>query len=243
MTDNNRLFTDKELEEFTKGHIELALEALENNDVEKAKYWCHRNEETKHWIHDHFVYWVTSLLSHIQRTYGEDATIEALSKSYFLPMLEFERKRKELGIKKYMEMWVDGILRHHGMMPGLKIEEDNEKFIITLGRCGSGGFMIDRGDYGGSCGFTRLTKARPETWGEENVPVYCAHCTQVEIWSNLLGGAKAQTIVVAKSKLLPGEPCVLHFYKDPKYVPEKFIARVGLDKTHWHEEIRVKHID
>ena len=127
MTDNNRLFTDKELEEFTKGHIELALEALENNDVEKAKYWCHRNEETKHWIHDHFVYWVTSLLSHIQRTYGEDATIEALSKSYFLPMLEFERKRKELGIKKYMEMWVDGILRHHGMMPGLKIEEDNEK--------------------------------------------------------------------------------------------------------------------
>lgn len=236
MADENRLFTEEELEEFSKDHIELALEALENNDIEKARFWCKRNQETKHWIHDHYVYWVTALLSHIQKKYGEDDAVEALSKTYFLPMMEFERQRKKLGMKAYMEMWVDGILRHHGMIPGLKVEEDDEKFVVTFGRCGSGGFMIDRGMLDGSFGFTRLTKARPETWGDENVPVYCAHCTQVEIWSNLLSGDKVQNIVIADRKILPGQPCILHFYKDPKYVPKKFVKRIGLDQVHWHEE-------
>ena len=240
MNDESRLFTDDELEEFSKGHIELALEALENGDIEKAKFWCKRNEETKHWIHDHYVYWVTALLSHIQKKYGEDDAVEALSKTYFLPMMEFERQRKKLGMKAYMEMWVDGILRHHGMIPGLKIEEDDEKFVVTFGRCGSGGFLIDKGMYDGPFGFTRLKQARPETWGQENVPVYCAHCTQVEIWSNLLSGDKTQNIVIAKRKIKPGEPCVLHFYKDAKYVPDKYVERIGLNQIHWHEEPRKK---
>ncbi|MCB1661736.1 MAG: hypothetical protein R3E74_00920 [Pseudomonadales bacterium] len=237
---NQRLFSDDQLAEFTKGHIELALEALEKNDIASAKYWCQRNEDTKHWIHDHYVYWVASLLSLIQKKYGEDDAVEALKQTYFQPMLELEKVRREVGVKAYMTGWFDNILRHHGMMPGLKIVEDDEKFIITFGRCGSGGFLIDRGDYGGAAGFTLLTKARPETWGEENVPVYCAHCTQVEIWSNLLSGEKAQNIVIADRKLKPGQPCVLHFYKDASKVPEKYIARIGMNQTHWHQSTRGK---
>lgn len=238
MPNSEKLFTNEELAEFSKGHIQLALEALEEGDIEKAKYWCKRNEDTKDWIHDHYVYWVTSLLSHIQRKYGEDDAIDALSKTYFLPMVELEKKRKELGPKVWMEMWVDGILRHHGMIPGLKVEEDAEKFIVTFGRCGSGGFLIDQGMYGdGPFSFTRLKKARPETWGQENVPVYCAHCTQVEIWSALLGD-NAPTIVVADRKINPGEPCITHFYKDPKFVPDEYLERIGMNQTFWHEEPR-----
>jgi hypothetical protein len=238
MTNANRLFTEEELAEFSKGHIEMALEALEDGDIERAKYWCRKNEETKNWIHDHYVYWVTSLLSHVQKKYGEDAAVEALKESYFLPLVGLEKVRKEVGVKAYIEGWVDNILRHHAMIPGLKIEEDDDKFIITFGRCGSGGFLIDQGAYDGTFGFTRLTKARPETWGEENVPVYCAHCTWVEIWSNLLSGDKAQNIVIADRKKNPGEPCILHFYKDPAKVPEKFIRRIGMGQSYWHEKPR-----
>ena len=32
----------------------------------------------------------------------------------------------QAGTKACMEMCLDGILRHHGMMPGLKIEEADE---------------------------------------------------------------------------------------------------------------------
>ena len=244
MTKAKRLFTDEELAQLSKGHIEMALEALEEGDIETAKHWCRRNEETKAWIHDHYVYWVTSLLSHIQRKYGEDDAVEALSKSYFLPMLELEKQRKQLGPRAWLEMWVDGILRHHGMIPGLKIEEEDDKFVVTFGRCGSGGFLIDQGMYdNGPFSFTRLSKARPETWGQEDVPVYCAHCTQVEIWSAMLSGEKAQSIVVADRKLKPGEPCVLYFYKDPKYVPDEYLDRIGMNQTFWHEQPREKLID
>lgn len=236
MADTKQLFTKEELAEFTKGHIELALEALEAGDIEKAKHWCKKNEETKHWIHDHYVYWVTSLLSHIMKTFGEDAAKDALKESYFLPMLELERQRKELGPKAYMEAWVDGILRHHNMIPGLKIEEEEGKFIVTFGHCGSGGFLIDQGAYDGTFGFSRFKKAGPHTWGEEDVPVYCAHCAQVEIWSNLLSGNHAQNIVIAKRKKLPGEACVLHFYKEGAKVPVEFIKRVGMKPAYWHEQ-------
>ena len=235
MTESKRLFTDKELEEFTKGHIQLALEALDKGDIDAARHWCKRNEETKHWIHDHYVYWVTSLLTHIHNRYGEDAVVQALKESYFLPLLGLERIRKELGVKAYMESWVDGILRHHSMIPGLKIEEEDDKFIVTFGHCGSGGFLIDQGAYDGTFGFARIKNARPETWGEKDVPVYCAHCTWVEIWSNMLGGDKAQNILVAKRKKLPGEPCILHFYKDPSKVPEEFKNRIGMNQYYWHE--------
>lgn len=236
MADSKRLFTDEELAEFSKGHIELALEALEKGDIETAKKWCIRNEETKSWIHDHYVYWVSALLTHVMKRYGEDAAVDALKESYFLPLLGLEKTRREVGIREYMESWVDGILRHHGMIPGLKVEEDDEKFIVTFGRCGSGGFLIDQGAYDGVFGFARFKKARPETWGEENVPVYCAHCAWVEIWSNLLSGDKGQNIVVAKRKINPGEPCILHFYKDGSKVPEKFKNRIGMNQYYWHEE-------
>ncbi len=236
MKEGNRLFTDEELEEFTKGHIDLALEALEKGDIEKAKHWCKRNEETKNWIHDHYVYWVTSLLTHIVNRYGEEAARDALKESYFLPMLGLEKARKEMGIRTYMETWVDGILRHHRMIPGLKIEEEDDKFIVTFGHCGSGGFLIDQGMYDGMFGFARMKKAGPHTWSEENVPVYCSHCTWVEIWSNMLSGDKAQNIVVAKRKKKPGEPCILHFYKDPSKVPQEFKDRIGMNQLYWHEE-------
>ncbi len=235
MSNENRLFTDEELEEFTKTHIQLALEALEKNDIKAAKEWCEKNEETKHWIHDHYVYWVTSLLSHITKKYGEDAAVEALKDSYMLPVMGLERIRKEVGIKEYMKAWADGILRHHSMIPGLKIEEQDDKFIVTFGNCGSGGFLIDQGAYDGTFGFARLKKARPETWGQENVPVYCAHCAMVEIWSSMFSGEKAQNILVAKRKIKPGEPCILHFYKDASKVPEEFKNRIGMNQYYWHE--------
>lgn len=235
-TKQNRMFTDKELNEFTKDFIELAVEAIDKGDRDKAKHWLERHQETKNWIHDHYVYWVTSLLTHITKRYGEDAAVEALKDSYFLPVLGLERIRKDVGVKEYMQMWVDGILRHHGMIPGLKIEEDDDKFTVTFGRCGSGGFLIDQKMYDGPFGFARLKKARPETWGEENVPVYCAHCTWVEMWSNMLSDEKAQNIAIAKRKTKPGEPCILHFYKDASKVPEEFKSRIGMNQYYWHEQ-------
>ncbi|MEW6442730.1 MAG: hypothetical protein AB1640_17470 [bacterium] len=240
MSSPNRLFTDEELKEFTKDFIELAVEAVDRGEKEKAKQLLQRHQDTKHWIHDHYVFWVTSLLSHIHKKYGEEAAADALKDSYFLPMLGLERARQQLGVKGYIQLWVDCLLRHHSMIPGLKIEEEDDKFVITFGHCGSGGLLIDRYAYGGQMGFGHMKGPGFHTWGETDVPLYCAHCVWVETWSCLLSGEGAQNIVIAKRKLNPGEPCVLYFYKDASKVPDKFKDRIGMNQTYWHEEPKKK---
>ena len=118
MTKANRLFTDEELKEFSKDDIMLANEALDRGDIDKARQCLALHQETKHWIHDHYVYWVSSLLSFVYKRFGEEAAADALKESYFVPMLGLEKTRKELGVKAYIQAWVDGILRHHSMIPG-----------------------------------------------------------------------------------------------------------------------------
>ena len=42
-----KLFTKEELEEFSKDFMGLAMEALEEGDIEKAKQWIRRHDATK----------------------------------------------------------------------------------------------------------------------------------------------------------------------------------------------------
>ncbi len=240
MAEAKRLFTEAELEEMKKDHIMIAREALDKGDIEKARYWLDRNDATKYWIHDHYVHWVTSLFTYIQKNWGDEQVSDAIKETYFLPLLGLEKARKELGVKAYIELWVDALIRHHAMMPGFNIEEDDEKFIFTFGKCGSGGYLIDRGAYGGKFGYGVMKGPSTDTWGEENVPLYCTHCVWVERWSCLLSGEGAQNIVIANRKKLPGEACTLYFYKDASKVPEEYLDRIGMNQTYWHEEPKNK---
>ena len=61
--------------------------------------------------------------------------------------------------------------------------------------------------------------------------------TTVEALLSAIQSAKDHGgIVIAERKKNPGEPCILHFYKDPKKVPQKYIDRIGMNKKYWHEE-------
>jgi hypothetical protein len=116
-------------------------------------------------------------------------------------------------IKTLVDLW-----RQHSAYPGLSIVEDDEKFILTVNPCGSGGRLINMGAYDGALGYKKLKKAGPHTWGETDVPIYCSHCPWVhEIFPIREGGQGAQFWVHASPfPKKPGDPCVHHIYKDPK---------------------------
>src|ERR1035437_3159774 len=85
-----RIFTDAELKDFQKDCMDLALEAIEKGDLEKAKYWCRKQTETKDIIHDIYLHWVAALLSHIYENWGEAAAAPAVrdtAKNSSLPMV------------------------------------------------------------------------------------------------------------------------------------------------------------
>lgn len=231
----NRIFTDAELKDFQKDCMDLALEAIEKGDLKKAKYWCRKQTETKDLIHDLYLHWVTALLSHVHEKFGEDAAVVACRDTARNFSIPFARKKAEItkegGLRPWIEIIID-LWRQHTMYPGFRIEEDDEKFILTMNPCGSGGRLINMGAYDGALGYKKLKKAGPHTWGETDVPIYCSHCPWVhEIFPIQEVGQGGQLWVHAVPfPKKPGDPCVYHIYKDPKDIPAKYYERIGLRK-------------
>ncbi|MBN1614070.1 MAG: hypothetical protein JW950_06350, partial [Deltaproteobacteria bacterium] len=220
------LFTKEQLEEFSKDHMGLAMEALAKNDVEGAKRWMRRHDASKDVLHDTFLNWVAALLSHIYDRYGEDAAAQAIRDTVGGGQAGWgiqgglQRKQlidalgREEGLKAWLEFFVEA-WREHGMYPGTTFEEDDEKIILTVRQCGSGGRLINKGAYEGPFAYRKFKKAAPHTWGEENLPIYCGHCP----WAHVKPFPKK-----------PGDPCIFHIYKDPKDIPEKYFKRLGMTR-------------
>ena len=234
-----RIFTNEELEEFSKDFMGLTMEALEQGDIEKAKQWIRRHDGTKDAIHDLYLHWITALLSHIYDNWGEDAAVKAVKETachgqsgWALPIMKVkEQIMQEKGLKGYIE-WIVDLWRQHSMYPGTTFEEDDEKIILTMKQCGSGGRLINMGAYDGAFGYRKLKKAGPHTWGEENLPIYCSHCPWVhEIAPLFYGGPGAQFWVHASPfPKKPGDPCIYHMYKDPDKIPDKYYERIGMTR-------------
>ena len=232
----NRLLSKEKLDEFSKDFMGLAMEALEKGDIEKAKFWIRRQDDTKDIVHDAYLRWVTGLLDRIYKRWGENEAIEALRDStqvFSVPLARMKTTIIEAGgVEAWMEIFVD-FMRQHSMYPNVTIEEDDEKFIITMQPCGSGGRLIDAGAYEGPFGYAKIKEAGCHTWGEKDVPIYCAHCPWAqEIWPVTEAGEGGQTHIHASPfPKKPGDPCIHYVYKDPKDIPDKYYDRIGMDKT------------
>jgi hypothetical protein len=226
-----RIFTDEELREFSKGFMEMAIEAIDAGDLEKAKSWCRHQAEAQGQIHDVLVNFVTGLFSYIYDHDGEETAVDAIReimKRIVPPELIALRK----GDLREWVGWCVEVARQHSAYPGLIVEEDDEKFIITV-KCGSGGKLIETGAYDGPNGYRKLKKPGPQTWGEVGVPIYCGHCPWVsEIFPIQIGGQGSQLWVHASPfPKNPGDPCIHHIYKNPADIPEKYYTRIGMEKT------------
>jgi hypothetical protein len=212
--------------------MELALEGINSGDLKKASYWCHREAETHDEMHDIFVDTIAGLLSYIYDKLGEEEVVfvlrEVMARHLHTPV--FIAKRKQLGLEDRVCELAD-IWRQHSTKPGLTVEEDDEKFIVTV-KCGSGAKLIEKGTYQGPNGFRRLQKAGPHTWGEVDLPIYCGHCPEAhEILPIETVGQGAQFwIHVSPFPQKPGDPCIHLIYKNPKEIPDKYYHRLGLEK-------------
>ena len=232
MANEKRIFSKEKIEEFNKDFMGLAMEALEDGDIEKAKHWIRRQDENKDLLHDLYLHWTAAFMDWIYRHDGEDAAVQAVRETVNQWVAPFAKIKSDLieqvGIVGYVEFMVDS-LRMHSMYPGLTIEEDDEKFIFTMQPCGSGGRLIDGGFYEGPFGYAKLKKPGVHTWGETDMPIYCSHCPWAqEIFPVQMYGDGAQLWIHSSPfPKKPGDPCVQYIFKDPKYIPDHFYDRIG----------------
>ncbi len=229
-----RMFSEEELLDLSKGYMELALEALDKGDAETARKWCERFEETKCPVHDAYAVWFSAMLSHIADCWGENAAVATLKYSpmQFCEELFFALKEeviKEKGVRGWVEFMVDFWRQH---ISPLTVEEDDEKIIMTVDVCGSGGRLVQMGYYETPGGHHRLKEAGPHTWYKEQQPIYCGHCTWLhEALPVFLRGKGTQLWVHPPpySPDKPGDPCVHYIYKDPRKIPKEYYERIGME--------------
>ncbi|MGI5850333.1 MAG: hypothetical protein ACOX8Q_09795 [Christensenellales bacterium] len=235
--DAGRIFTERELQDFSKDCMDLALEAIDDGDLERARYWCRREAETKNLTHDMFVDWLAALCSFICDTNGEETVVQVIRELMVAKFSNTESvaERRALIEEKGLRAWVTWCIelaRQHHSYPGLTVAEDDEKIIITLNPCGSGGRLINAGLFEGEDGYRKLRKPGPHTWGETDIPVYCVHCPLgQEIIPIEVGGPGAQFWVHASPfPKKPGDPCIHYLYKNPADIPQEYYERLGMNK-------------
>jgi len=222
---DNRVFTDEELKEMGTRTLDLVLEAIDNNEREKAKELANRMYKEFNYLHDGYMFWVTGLLSHIYRNYGIDAVEEAEREAHTIEGKTVFKPSGKTDFRSRVEEMAKGLRGH---LQPITIEEDDEKVTLTMKPCGSGERIIQKGGYDPEVGLAKVKEPHPITWGMKDFPIYCVHCPVMEMLAIEGTGDFGPVHYVFEPMKLGS--CHFAFYKDPADIPEELYKRIGKEK-------------
>jgi len=218
------VFTPEELEEMGKRSVDLIEQAIDLGDNEKAKELSMRMHLEGLAIHDIYRDWVTALFTFIGERYGDEVLYQAFQESIGAWLGEFLNMFEEADIRAKVHLLASALRAHY--QPG-EITEDEEKFVLHINCCGSGGRQIMEGKYDAPPNFLRVKRPQPMTCWKEDFPVYCCHHHFMASLPLALGHMPA-FLEIPSDK--PGEePCECWLYKDPSAIPPDAYTRVGVE--------------
>jgi hypothetical protein len=199
---------------------QLIEEAIDAGDAARAKKLLHLM--VGDWLRnkDYSINWIAQLLSFIGRELGEPAVERALrdlGERFVRP----RRSGASVDPRKRMEA-VARAMKANGA--DVEFTEDVEKYVLSF-RCGTGGMLIDSGAYSEPTNYLTLREKGPVTFGRDELPVYCAHCSVNNEIQPIEWAGVPDT--VEEPQRAPGERCVHHIYKDAASIPDEVFARVG----------------
>ena len=138
---HEQLFSEAEIREMEKRTVDRLIEAIDAGDPEKAKQIARRMYNEFLSMHDLYRNWTTAMLSEIGRRFGDEVLEQLMTvgvKAWWLPNLEKLPDGPE-ALPQRVKMFVAGLRGH---LQPLHIEEDEEKVVIQMRPCGSGGRLI-----------------------------------------------------------------------------------------------------
>jgi hypothetical protein len=125
------------------------------------------------------------------------------------------------GVEESLQRFTEGF---RPFTRNLRVQEDADKYIMTLDPCGTGG-RLRRNK--GIVGATK--KAYPWSWRRVGVCYYCSHCCMFQ--EILPIEMRGYPICVTQYADRRENPCVHLYYKKPELIPDEYFIRIG--KTPW----------
>jgi hypothetical protein len=219
----DRLFTEEELREMGRRTLDVAQEAIEQGNKQKAKELVQRMYEEFNYLHDGAMYWITGLQTYIYQNYGIGAVEQAERFAHTIEGKTVFKPPQQTDLRSLVIQMAKALRGH---LQPLVIEEDDEKIVLTMKPCGSGERIVAMGGY--EAGFARVKEPHSVTWGMKNFPIYCVHCPVMEMLAFEDTGM-LEPVHLVDEPMRHGF-CSFAFYKDPANIPEKCYRRIGKEK-------------
>ena len=203
---------------------EAFVAAVDAGDLVLARRVLEEQRDVHRVFHDAYVDWFAELLSKLQVEYGTERLYQVLRDTGGEFAGDFA-KWATLTPEELLDSSVFLQLCHPD--GELEVTEDDEKYTIVQGLCGTGGRLLAEGRFDGPDALARIPIANPASLGLPGLPTYCAHCT---VWNSVLSYEnEGRPLWVIDHPL--GSSCSIHIYKDPSRIPEEFLARIR-DERH-----------
>lgn len=211
--------------------LKQAYGAMDRGDLTEAKRITEYARLEWQVVHDMYVNWSWSFFTYIAETYGEKELEKAMRSvlgSYYKARYD---NVMAADVKTQLQLTVEG-LRGHLMgkdrQGEIYITEEEDRFVLKLDPCGSGGVARQRVESGKEprpdlFGFSK--KPGPLTWGKENVCYYCAHCAMVN--EILAIENYGHPMRITEYPEHAEDACTWYIYKDPANIPAEYYERVG----------------
>jgi hypothetical protein len=161
------------------GPKERAIQAVEAGRTEDAiKYIKELHEDFKP-LQDKFGEWIQSLLAFISTKIGEDAVEEALHKTFLDVYKERYEPKRKMTPEELVKVQARVLRLHYN---DFYVEEDDEKFVLVMSFCGSGGRIQKLTKADG-----KTKKAYPWSFNQKGLNYFCCHCKVFELGAKVFG--------------------------------------------------------
>ena len=229
---DERWFETHELDEMARPTMDRAIEAIESGDLTGAVDLCQAMKHEWGFLHDLMAESMLGLVTYIQETFGEEHVAGAwrsgMERGWRRDTDEIVKRDRRQIVEALAATWRAHSTSGVGPSPGrFTIEEDDEKFTFRMNPCGSGQRRWRRGLYKGENAYGVTREAHDWSYGREQFPLYCTHCTLM----NELLPIKWYGMPLYPSDPpddFDRDPCIWYWYKDPADIPARHWERYGL---------------
>jgi hypothetical protein len=162
-------------------------------------------------VQDGYRDWLSALLSEVYRRWGPDE-LESVhrycAERTLLPWMAVDVRNAP---EKRLVRWVRMLKGHFS---GVRVREDDEKFVLVQDPCGTCARQVRDGRYGPPVGLAVVEEEHAVTWGRGTTPVYRTH---VPVWHIMMARERlgAPWPVNRCPAGMGTGPCETLLYKDP----------------------------